>query len=698
MARKLHEVYVRVAWGSKYFYWIGLLLLTAIVFLIYAPVLNGKFVFDDYIYIVNNPAIRHLSHLSQIGNTAAIAQISRYVVLFSFALNYHFSQLNVFPYHLTNIFIHIATSLFVFWFIRLLFGTPWLISSDKNGRRDNVASLAAFLFALHPVQTQAVSYITQRCESLAVCFYMLSLCCYLKARLASSSYGRAVGFLVAGVAALLAMFSKETTITLPFMVILIEVLFFHGSVKKMCSGVKLWQLWTGFAVFLAFLLIIPSFFSFQAGAFFNQKYISQSHEGDVFTFGEYLLTQCRVAVTFLRLFFIPVGQNFDYDFLTSKTFFDPETSGCFILLAVIFAAAIKYGRYQGRLASFGILWFFLTFTPNLIPRANVIFEHKLYLLSMGLCMATAVLLYDVFQRKTKAFFIIGMGIAAILAVLTYQRNQVWKDEVSLWKDVVLKSPQKSRALNALGAALQNHGDENSSLDYLNRALMENPDNPEARNNRGVIYKNQGHDDLALEDFNKAIKMWPDYVAALNNRATLYQKKGQYDLAVADYERAMQLNPTYPEIYFNLAGIYKIKGKVDLALKMYDTLIAMSPSNSEAYNGQGILYADQKQYNLALADFEKAVKINPQSAAIYNNMGSVAFLQAKYDEAIDCYTKALGIDKDYADSLKNRAVAYKARKDFSSALRDYDAYLMLRPADVSAAQDRLMVFEILKNKK
>lgn len=671
-------------------------IMIAAIALVYFPSLHGAFVFDDDTYIVHNPAIRDLSNFAGIGYTASQSLTSRYVALYSFAVNYHFSRLDPFGYHLTNLLIHILTVFLVFWFFLLLISSPRLKTSLFSREKFWLPGAAALIFAFHPVQTQAVSYISQRCVSLATFFYLLSLCCYCYGRIASMKlFMRGFCYLMAGVAALAGMFTKEIVVTLPLMIIFIEKIFL--SVQTGIPSQKEEQMgrWLKPLIFVCMLVgmvvIVLSVFRFRIKPMFFEQQTSQSHEGDIITLGPYLLSEVRVAIVYLRLFFSPVNQNFDYDFPLFKSLMAPQ-----VILSILFWLGLMVGGWRVRkthpLIMFGIGWFFVTFLPDLVPRGNLIFEHKLYLLSVGLVIAAAAGIFEICRGRRAVFLLIIIFWASLLAGATYHRNNIWKDPFSLWSDVVKKSPNKSRAWNSLGLAYYEKKDVTKALECFSRAVENNALNIEALNNRGVLRRQLGQTDLALQDFSTVLQYRANSLDALNNRGIIYKDRGQTDLALTDFQAAAKLNPTYSEIYFNMALVYESQGRLNEAVAEYTRAIETNPRNAELWNNRGIVYQRLQQYPLALDDFLMAIKLNPELAQANNNLGSIMFLKGDYRQAIAYYTKAIELHLAYADCRRNRAVTYQMIGEYAKAIEDYSVLIQANPSTGQFYYERSTVYD------
>ncbi|MBU0469243.1 MAG: tetratricopeptide repeat protein [Candidatus Omnitrophica bacterium] len=624
--------------------------------IVYSNSLDIPFHFDDQLFIVNNPTIRNLSDSGQIFKSL-LPQRSRFVAFYSFALNYHFYKLDVFGYHVTNLIIHIVSSLLVWRLALLLISAPSVKDDKAFENKDLIAFFAALLFVSHPVQTQAIVYITQRFASLATLFYLLSVFLYLKARLIGENTKARLGcFIASGIAALMGMFTKEITITIPITIMFIEGMLFGSKGKKenLLIYLRSNKRWLYLLILLSFMLIIPKLFDFTVvNQLFTPKQ-SNSHDGDIITFGRYVLTQFRVAVTFIKLLFVPIGQNVDYDFALSKSLLDLATMFSFIAFFLIFSVGIMLKK-RNVLASFGILWVYITFLPNFIPRSDLIFEHKLYLISFGFCFLLATIVFKRFQSKRTGVIFLCI-IIFTYSVLTYQRNKIWSSEVSLWSDAAKKSPYKSRALNNLGFSYLKQKEFDLAFQYFNKVIKHNPTFVRSYDNRGTVYHQWNKNELALSDFNKAIELNPSFARAYYNRANLYRDEKKYDLAIQDYSKAIDLQNNYTLAYNNRGNVYSFKGEYDLAVLDYNKVLELNPGFLRAYNNRGAVYIATKQYDLALKDLNRIINLEPKRAKAYYNRSYVYRVKKQYKKALDDAIKAkeLGqaISDEYIEELRN----------------------------------------------
>ena len=366
-------------------------------------------------------------------------------------------------------------------------------------------------------------------------------------------------YLCSLLSAILAMKTKEIAFTLPFVIALYEFMFFKEKFKKRILYL---------APILLTMLIIPlSLIDMNRplgeilGGIDESTRKIIATEVSTTSRWDYLFTQFRVIVTYIRLIFLPINQNLDYDYPIYRSLFTPSVFLSFLLLLSIFGLGI-YLLYRSRftacpalrseagvhssptpnselltpnsrLVSFGIFWFFITLSveSSIIPIADVIFEHRLYLPSIGAIIAITSLVFTVHSswfrayKRWNAIAIVLFGlITVVFAGAAYQRNTVWQNEVSLWEDIVRKSPNKARGHNNLGAAYGSKGLTDKAIEHFQIALRLKPDLAEVHNNLGNAYVEKGMLNEAIQAYRRALWLKPDYAEAYNNLGVAYDKK------------------------------------------------------------------------------------------------------------------------------------------------------------------------------
>lgn len=653
----------------------ALALLACLATLSYSNTFFASFHFDDEPNILEYAAVKDLSRFWDTAGT-------RYVGFLSFALNYYFGRFDVFGYHLVNLAIHTANSFLVYGLILLLFRAPMVAGASRaidaastfSGR---VAITTALLFAVHPIQTQAVTYIVQRYTSLVTLFYLLAVVCYLRWRLtAHGGPARAWWYVAALGSTVLAMKTKEISFTLPFMLVVIEVALFRP---------KGWKPWIALVPFLLTLPIIPQSLNKgmgQAGLGFAKETLAIDRLS-------YLFTQFRVIVTYLRLLVFPVHQNLDYDYPIYHSLGDPPVAASLLFLLGVGAAGlyVLYRSTRLRLTGFGIVWFFLTLSieSSIIPIHDVIFEHRVYLASIGFFLVGSVVVWSSLERRLLAAGLIVGLIVVVLAAATYRRNLVWKDELSLWTDVVAKSPNKPRVHNNLGAAYAELGRLDDAIHEYGIALHLDPSLSETHNDLGVAYAKQGRLDDAIRAYAVALRLSPNDPSIHYNFGNAYLRQGRVDEAISEYRIALQRDPEFPDIHNNLGNAYFQQGEFEEAVSEYRVALKLDPENPDIHTNLGAVYAKQGRLEAAVEQYRVALRFNQNLPQTYYNLGVAYARQNRLDEAIEAYLAALRLDPTLFKAHHNLGHAYRLRGQTEEARTHFESALQVNPDFVPARE-------------
>jgi protein O-mannosyl-transferase len=665
-----------------------LALLSLLAILIYSNTFSSTFHFDDTQNIMQNPKIKDLSNFTDLtGN--------RYVGFLSFALNYAIGGLDVFGYHLLNLAIHIANGFLVYTLVLLLFRAAGRTATFQN-RIPWIALVTALLFIAHPIQTQAVTYIVQRFACLVTLFYLLTVVAYLKWRMASpEGHRRYLWYGVALVSTVLAMKTKENSITLPFMLLLVEGIFFRPITRKR---------WVALIPFLLMLPIIP----LDRADMLGEAEVGLVQQTTDISRLDYLFTQFRVIMTYLRLLILPIHQNLDYDYPIYSSLFHPAVFFSFLFLVGLLTLAVyllirsrrmtansPLTTYHSPLIPFGILWFFLTLSveSSIIPIVDVIFEHRLYLPSIGLFLCFTIAVFaglgalqarrpkgDILSFLSSPKPLIGFVVLILLlfAVISYQRNHVWKDERTLWEDVVRKAPGKARGHNNLGLVYWNLKRSEEALNEYQVALTLNPDYLEAHNNIGMAYQGLRRFEEAIREYQTALTLEPGFTPAYYNLGTVYHDLGRLEEAIREYEKALMLDPRYVKARVSLGIAYHARGRFDDAIREYERAITHDPQFAKAYVNLGAAYHVKGYLKDAIREYEMALTLNPAFIQAHYNLGNVYHGLGRHNEAIREYRATLRLDPDYVPAHINLGITYHTLGRLEEAVQEYEMALTLDP--------------------
>ncbi len=584
--------------------------------LAYSNTFTVPFQFDDDGYIVNNPIIRsfhyflhptEITTLNQQSPTAfplglRYAFMTRFLGYFSLALNYHLHGVDVAGYHIVNLLLHIINGFLVYLILRNTFRTDLfsnLAAEIGSNSHDMIALLSSLLFVCHPIQTHAVTYITSRFVLLATFFFLLSLFLYISSSISTTDGKRHVLYAAALVSAAAAMVTKEFTFTLPLVIMLYDLVFLSRSISERIKTL---------VPFSLTLFIIPALVFIQQGKFQSldstMRIITAANVSQI-SRSDYLLTQFRVIIIYIRLLFFPVNQSIDHDVPVYHSLVQPPVFVSFALLLTLISMAMylcfvseKARKYPAlKVLSFGILWFFITLSveSSIIPLGELIAEYRVYLPSIGMIMAFVSLAFFVadrnpeFMNANKTVITVFCTLALmILLVTTYVRNTVWKDEITLWENAVKTSPTLVRPHQNLGTYYSMRGRLEDARNELVTALKLDPNNYELHNNLGIVFK----------------------------------KLGDYDRAIREFQTVMAIMPSDAMVHYNLGNVYLEQGRLQEAIQEYKTNLKVVPDYDDAHLNMGIAYKRNGQLNEAVREFMAAIALNPRNESAKSNLASL----------------------------------------------------------------------------
>ncbi len=661
-----------------FFALLSIALIIILGFVIYYNSTNGKFIWDDKLLITDNVLIKNWENVSRIftkdigSGAGKTYYFYRPIQVITLMMNYSLCGLDVKSYHLTNIILHILVAILIFWFINIIFGDTRL------------SSLTAVLFIVHPVHTEAVSYISGRADPLGAIFMLLSFIFYLK-----KFRFEVVGIFLVAATYSLAILSKESSLILLFLILLYSYVF--GKKIKVFNFVILSLITIGYLTFRMTVLKASSVY--QA----NNTTLLQRVPGFF------------VAITnYVRLLLLPLDLHMEYGNMLFSPFDPGAIAGLFIAASLLTYAFWK--RRTDGLTFFSITWFFITLLPvsNLYPINFYMTEHWLYLPSIGFFLILSNGLCRMYER-TKGLRLIAAGITlgliAFYSCLTIRQNDYWKEPVGFYERTLKYSPGSTNMLNELAMTYNSSGRREEAIALLKKTIVLNPNYDNAYSNLGIIYNAMGKPREAIEWINKSIKINPRQQEAYNNLGITYDAIGEHDKAISAYKKAIEINPNFPVAYNNLGLTYHNLGKDEEAIgclkkaididpgyraEYYDNLglVYMSLNRNEdavriykkmmenspgevSYNHLGIAYSKVGKYEDAIAAFKNAIRINPNNADTYNNLGNVYKSVEKYEDAVSAYEKAIELNPDHAIAHNNLGMVYYHNMKYELAITHLD---------------------------
>ncbi|HJT87541.1 MAG TPA: tetratricopeptide repeat protein [Bryobacteraceae bacterium] len=586
----------------------------------YANSLHAPFIFDDRYHIVENTLIRRLWP-----PWPYLLHTSRPVVYLSVALNYAIGGLDPVGYHVFNIAVHILAALVLYGILRRTFWSPAL--RERFGARSApLAGLVALLWMLHPLQTESVTYIIQRGESLMGLFYLLVLYCVIRA----SNSPASPGWYAAAVASMLAgLGCKGVILTAPVVILLYDRAFLAPSWRE--AWRRRWGLYAGFG---AACLLYPVLLA-QAPAEW------QDSAGFSFTGATpfaYALTQSAVLVRYLRLALWPAGLCLDYGWPVARA---REVLPQLLFIGLLLGLTVWAWRRARSLAFLGV-WFFLILVPtsSFLPIADLAVEHRMYLsLAAVIALMVAGLSGPILRAASPRIAVLACAFVALaLAGLTARRNLDYASELGMWRDTVAERPANPRAQYDLGDALEH----------------------------------QGMPEEAAVHYRIAVDERPDYVDALNNLGHILLVSGKVSDAVGPLQRALQLKPDLAQAHLNLGYALAQQGKTAEAVAHMQEALRLKPS-ADAHNNLAILLATSGKTEDAISHWKQALALDPGSVDAHINLAYALSQSGGTREAISHYQRVLELKPDYAPGLNNyaRLLATASPKDGGDAKRAID---------------------------
>lgn len=524
-----------------------------LVFEAYGPSLNGGFVLDDRTLPYYAPQIKE-ELTTWVGN-------NRPLLMLSFWIDHKLGGgSDPRTFHSTNVFLHFLTSI-----LAAIVAAKLLEWAGVRGRlRAVLAVFAGAIFLLHPVQTESVAYVASRSENLSVLFFLAALAIFLYKPDDSITLVRAISVVVLFGAAVTI---KEHTLTLPALLLLTDYFWRRGGILKnrMLYG----------------LLAIGGVF----GAAFVWKILRTTNTAGFrvadFTPVSYFLTQCRVIWVYVRMFFLPYGQNIDPDIPVSRTLFDHgAVFGLLALIAIVAAAWIYRKRFP--LAAFGVFMFLLLLAPtsSFIPIKDVSAEHRMYLPFLGLVL---VCLEFLRRMKPATAGWVSASAVVVCTVLTYQRSQAWESPLSLWQDSVNKSPNKWRPRFQLAFAQYEDGRFADAAQSYERASQLGPVDDQLLVDWALALDQTGRWNEAIDKLRQA--------AVFRNTAHLhsqigmvYGRHGRSQEALQELAEAEKINPDYDMTYVYRGNIQELAGDKASAAREYQHALALNQGNQAAREG------------------------------------------------------------------------------------------------------------------
>jgi tetratricopeptide (TPR) repeat protein len=619
--------------------WFPLALIALAIAAVYSHTLRVPFYLDDFSAIRENDLIYQWRGVAPLWQSAP----TRLIPYLTLALNYHLGRFDPFGYHVFNILTHFLASVAAFGFARGIVRTPRVRDAIPPSARAALPLVVALLFALHPLQTQAVTYIVQRLSSLVALFYLTALAAYVQARLASAGPARIFWSGLCALATILAFLSKENSATLPVAIALTEMALFEPGRRRalVTAGSSV----AGVGVFWLVVALAR-----HAGPLSLGAMDALSRETPDLSRGQYLAVQTLVVLRYLRLFVLPTGLHLDYAFPPRDGVGAMSVALATSVHLLLFGVAIAAWRRRPVLA-FGVLFYYLTLAveSSVIPIRDVIFEHRTYLPNFGLCLCAGWGLMVELPRTPARSRVAWAAVLAILismGTLTWLRNRDWLDPIGFWRSNAALAPTKPRVWATLGRYLLEANRPAEGERALREAIRLRGSSPGPEGERDLDAINMmwalrllGRSDEALAlNAEYTRRPLPDWVRAkfLINEGGVYFDQRRYPEAEAAFRKALERAPNSLPAEANLASTCAQTGRLDEAESLWVDVLRVDPDDqvtrfnlwqlrarvllgrADALERLGKIDSAIAAYRDAQRALEEAARLSPDDAAVREN--------------------------------------------------------------------------------
>lgn len=669
--------------------WLIPAILCALTLLAYSNSFRVPFIFDDLESIPANTAIQNPSGIGDIlfpklkgGTTIA----GRPVISLTLALNYAISGTNVWSYHVFNLAVHMATGLLLFGLARrtLPSRSRQITPAGQTTAYSPtlIAASIAALWLLHPIQTESVTYIIQRAETLVSFFYLLTLYCFARATTGERPQTRSAVWLAASfTACLLGMASKEVMVSAPLAVFLYDRTFVAGTFRE--AWRLRWRYYLSLLATWAVLALLIQHTGSRGG--------TVTFEGGVKGVWFYLLTQCKAIVLYLKLCLWPANQVFDYGVVIVRSLADVWIQT--VLLLTLFGLSI-YALVRKPAAGFLGFCFFAILAPSssVVPIiTQTIAEHRMYL-ALAIVITFFVLALAKFAKQYTPLVCGVLALAAGCA--TFARNHDYRSTLSIWLDSLENYPENARAQNNYGRTLM---DENNDIDgaiaHYKQAIRIDPRYAQAYYNLGAAGSKKGLYTEAIICYREALAIEEDYPEAHNNLGNALCQLNQFDEAAKHLLRAIELKPDFAEPYNNYGNIVQQNARPEQAIEYFKKALLLNPKYAEAHSNWGNALAQLGRMEEAVTHYKECLRINPDYYPAQNNLGSAMLELGRMKEAEDAFSAALRIDPAMLEAKRNLAYVYVNTGRIPQALAIYRELLQSMP-DEQGLRDEIAKLEAL----
>lgn len=625
-----------VSWSKTRLCAVALVLIATVA---YWGSFRGAYVFDDGLCLTGDHVIDQWFPPRPQQPTTGRGRIFAHL---TFVANYKLHGFHIFGYHLVNLGIHVIAGLALFGLVRRTLLLPQMRSRFGN-EATLIAATVAAVWLVHPLQTESVTYVVQRLESLAGMFFLLALYGLVRAHEAHAPWR---WYLFVALCTLLGCTSKETAFVLPVALLFYDRIFLSRS---------WWSLVR--ARWLLALAMLPAFYWMVRVlnfTLFSPKSKSMGFAYKGISPWEYLRSQPGVILQYLKLTFWPQGQCLDYGWPVENDSWRIYGLGA-VIVALVVASLWAMWRYP-RVGFVALMFFFLLApTSSFMPIRDLAFEHRMYLPLACVVILTVLGCHEIMRRGLRSPLariavpaLCAMIVIGALTATTMKRNRVYHDPVDLWTDVTQKAPSNARGHYNLGECLVARGSLPGGMEQYRHLLLHDP-KAIRRIGARETYK-PINDDIkaAIASFQKAYEIDPKDASAHFNIGGIYDRANQPEQAMERYRHALAINKRHMNARLNLARLLAERGEEAEALSHFEKAIALFPKEVHPYAALGRGLAEWGRHDQAVVQFRKALELDPKSRRARYRLAISSWELGEQGEALALLRQLRSEDRAFRD--------------------------------------------------
>ncbi|MFT5522666.1 MAG: tetratricopeptide (TPR) repeat protein [Pirellulaceae bacterium] len=646
-------------------------LLIVVTTIVFANSVSGVMLFDDHKNVRDREIIHSLWPVTPI-----LTETRRPSLMVTLAMNYAMSGMQTWSYHVVNVAAHCLSGLILFDLARRLLrrnseDSPWRVHASW------IAGSMALIWLVHPLQTQAVTYIIQRSESMMALCFLLCLYCLLRSvdskRSALWNGGIVAAFIV-GIG------FKSVIISAPLVLMLFDYCFLSRNWKDVLR--------IRWLVYVSMVPVVLLLLWSMRNTLDPHSTSSIGSSSGVSSWA-YLRTQAEVILHYVSLAVWPAELCLDYRWPIQDSPAIYLTCGSIIVVALVTSLGLLV--YRPRIG-FVAMSFFLVLAPtsSFIPITDLAFEHRMYLplaalVALFVCGVSAVVFRTCRRPDLQVRIVVSISLVAavLLGGRAVLRNNDYQSEMSMWRSVIAARPENSRAYYNLGVALGNCKRLDESVQQYQRAIELDSKHAKSHYNLGLIFAGQGEVERAIQHYNLALASRPSFADAMYNLSLLYEMQKRFAEAVEHYQKTLAIDPQFRDASYNLAGVYGKMRRLEEAIDQYGATLGIDPLDANAsFNKASLLYKTGKRQE-AIAQYQRTLEIQPSHHNSRLIMATILVELDRRPEAERCYKRALAENHRDVVLYDQFGIFLARQQDFEKAIVQFRESLRLNPRFIPA---------------